>query len=291
MIRNLSADNLIHLKELARPSYSWIVVSKTQVFDELLEWLRLEPSIATEFRLLTCNQPKRNTSRIKLNFDRPWSASQYVRFTRGKTAEVPDATPALYEYDEPRQVTYHADSYFGRFGAQLPSYLKRVLRSVFGVNSLVHFLVRKFGGLRPRYTCAEYSSPTPSRILVLSDSTVEKDHYGENPLFKMRLYALRHAVCSVCSEGRTPVIFIDVGPRWLYLRYIKRLLRGLGEKQKGAHLVVTGCYREMDRHECERMGLTFYRGNNINAYGAPVYTPHCLEIGAGLHEVAIGIIR
>jgi|LauGreDrversion4_2_1035121.scaffolds.fasta_scaffold05657_10 hypothetical protein len=291
MIRNVSADSLFRLKKLACSSYSWIVVSKTEAFDELLEWLSLESSITSEFRLLTCNQPKRNTSLLRVKFDRPWSASQYVRFTRGKAAEIPDSTPSLYGGDGPRKPTHYADSYFGRYGVEFPTFLKRVLRSTVLGRWLVHFLVRQFSQLRPRYICAEYSSPTQSRILVSSDSTIEKDHYGENPLLKMRLYTLRQAIYAVCLEGRIPVIFIDVGPRWLYLRCIRRLLRSMGEKQKGAHLIVTGGYREMDRHECERMGLTFYRGSNVNAYGAAIYSQHCLEIGAGLHEVAIGYIQ
>jgi hypothetical protein len=65
----------------------------------------------------------------------------------------------------------------------------------------------------------------------------------------------------------------------------------MGEHQRGIHVIVTGGYRGMDKNECERMGLRFYSGSNESVDGGPVYSQHCLEIGAGSCELAIGHIR
>jgi hypothetical protein len=178
MIRNVSVNNIVRLKKLARSSYGWIVVSKTEVFDELMEWLRVEPSITTDFWLLTCTHPKSEMNR-RVIFEKPWSASQYFRFTAGMPAKLPERTPHLYAGDEPREPTFRADSCSGRFGVNIPVMLKRVLRSLRLGQRLVRLLVRNVGAFRPKCTYAEYASPTSSRILVCSDSTIEKDHYGE----------------------------------------------------------------------------------------------------------------
>jgi hypothetical protein len=291
MIRNISANNISFLKKLASPSHKWIVVSKSEVFYELIEWLHNEPLITTDFLLLTCDQPKKGVRILLKSYESSWTASDYIRFTKGRTAKIPDNLPSLYEGDGPRQPSFYAASFCGRYGINLPSSLKNAIRSIKVCQWLVCFLVGRISMLRPKYICAEYSSRMTSRILVCSDSTIEKDHYGENPLFKFRLFVLKKIIYTAWSEGRTPVIFIDVGPRWLYLRFIERLLKEMRGKQKGVHVIVTGGYRKMDRDECERIGLQFKEGNNVNAYGEIVYSDHCLEIGAGSYEIAIGYLR
>lgn len=291
MIRNISANNIAFLKKLACPSHAWVVVSKTEVFYELVEWLHSEPLITTDFLLLTCDQPKKEVRSILRSYESSWTASDYIRFIKGRIAKIPGNLPSLYEGDVPRQPSFYAASFFGRYGIKLPSSLKRVIRSTNIGQWVVCFLVGKISALRPKYICTEYSSRKSSRILVCSDSTIEKDHYGENPLLKFRLFVLKKIVYTAWSEGKIPVVFIDVGPRWLYLRFIERLLKGMKGEQKGIQVILTGCYREMDRNACERIGLQFSEGSNVNVYGEIVYSNHCLEIGAGSYEIAIGYLR
>ena len=252
MLNSISDNNLGLIKEaLIENKYTDILIFDCAAnLADFLELIADNISSKTNIYCLSENQPNTLIEKIDVQKNNlsNWSLKEYVTFFFGKSQTSFNTHQPIYEHDVPRLHLWRK-KYLKEF------WRKRTIGSI-------------SGQFRGHYINLEF------------DSSPEKDHYGESPLIANKIQFLENFIHQAENPPRRICCFITTGPRH---KYIQAIIKN-SQKEEFISIFSAGLFRTSAYKTVQGYGK-FYKGTNSSVYGKPVYSDHCLNIGAGKREL------
>lgn len=252
MLNSISENNLGLIKEALREhNYTDIlIIDYASDLNTLLEFIADNISSNTNIKCLSENNPSALIDKIDIQDEAisNWSLRDYITFFFGESQAAFKNHQPIYENDVPRLHLWRRN-YLKGF------WKKRLIGSIKG----------QFRG---------------HSIDLIFDGGPEKDHYGESPLIARKIQFLENFMCEANAPSKRICCFIAVGPRHKYIQAIVN-----NSKKVGFISIFSAGLFRISAYESVRGCGKFYKGTNRSVYGKPVYSDHCLKIGAGQREL------
>lgn len=243
-----------------------------------------------KFFFITENKPSREFLK---NFkkshviERHWSFDDYRAFFFGRPRVYFHNHQAVYEGDTSRLAAWRKRYAMGPFFS-ISERMRKILPFEFArkiadgilaimgmiIQIIIPSLRKKSGRIDSEYK--------GKKISIYFDGSPEKDHYGESPIISEKLKRLEKTILS-CEQKKIG-FFIGSGPRHTYIEKILDL-----EEQghlNNFFIFAGGLFRPKTFEVTKRRKTgCFLEGSNKSMDGRPIYSDHCLSIGAGEKEI------
>ncbi len=291
MLINVSDNNLKKIEEIIQQHNfeNIFLLDYAASIEPFLEYmLKVNPGVKRIF-CLTEKSPKKRKDVLEFE-EQPWAIKDYIQFfTAKKRINFDDHVPVC-EGDESRISKWRRQHAMGPFlrvsekiksiiGNNLIARITDYLLCIPGIVTLAFFprLRKKRGRARFRRGSTD--------IQIIFDGGPEKDHYGESPLLEARFRALEEWVLDVAKNQNSKTgFFIITGPRHEYIEKILSFKKD--SKIKNFAIFACALFRTKPYEAVEKIGVgSFFAGSNVSIQKNPVYSDHCLSIGAGEKEL------
>jgi hypothetical protein len=266
-----------------------IQIDKSSEIGDIDRWRSLGVRAVDIQYFITSSFPKTKNVRVITADSRPWTCSELGLYLK----QVSDRSfnkDAQYPGDRSRfHLLQRRIASLGRFhdSAILASFVHRAAPfTTLGGGMVAAQKTLPF--LRPRIHFAKITLNSDIPFMVIADSTGEKDHYGDNPLIHLRKSWLFDFLKETLSARLVPIVLFGVGPCHKYIPALHDWASANLRKGQSVFVFAVGMYRPIDRECVSKYSLSFSKGSNQNINGSPIYSPHCLSLGAGECELAFG---